>query len=220
MPGHPIQNILARSLALLTLIGTLGFWSLILVIAALTPDYSHTSQFISEMGATAAPYAGAMNLFGILPFGLGIVALGICLMVRALHPLQTRVGGLLVIGMGIGFVLAAFNSCDEGCRFTDMSQAAITHNMAAFGAFFLAPPTVLWTVFVSRRTLNLAFAQVTLALAMIGALTAMMTLGVDHDLIGLAQRVFILALSVWLVTMASIGLKAARRNVLEADAVD
>lgn len=210
MSARPIFNLFARPLALLTFLGTFGFLSLILVIAALTPAYSHTSQFISEMGATAAPYAQAMNLFGILPFGLGMIALGVCFMARGLHPLQTRVGGLLVVGMGIGFVVAAFNSCDEGCRFTDMSHAAVTHNMAAFGAFFLAPPTVLWAAFVSRRNLQFAFGQVILAIAMAGALAAMMTLGVDHGLIGLAQRAFILALSLWLVTMAGMGLKAAK----------
>ncbi|WP_227513052.1 hypothetical protein [Tritonibacter mobilis] len=40
-----------------------GLWLAIGVgiIGALTPDYSHASQFMSALGATGAPYAAWVN---------------------------------------------------------------------------------------------------------------------------------------------------------------
>ena len=66
--------------------------------AALTPDYSHDSQFISELGAMGAPYELFVRLAGFLPAGLLLVAFS-ALAFRALP--RSRSVSLALFGLAL-----------------------------------------------------------------------------------------------------------------------
>ena len=42
----------------------------IVVAGALHPEYSHLSQFVSELGAAGAPNPGILNFGGLVPAGV------------------------------------------------------------------------------------------------------------------------------------------------------
>jgi hypothetical membrane protein len=54
--------------------GALAVFLLTVIGGANFPNYSHASQFISELGASGAPNARVINLAGFLPAGLLLIA--------------------------------------------------------------------------------------------------------------------------------------------------
>lgn len=82
---------------------------------ALKPDYSHISQFISELNAAGTPFAGMIAWAGFLPFGI----LSAVLLVAAAPsiPLQgaSRIGYWLLMSQPVAYIGSALAPCDMGC---------------------------------------------------------------------------------------------------------
>lgn len=196
------------------LIGPLAFLVAIVVIGALTPNYDPMAQFISELGADGAPYAPVMNYLGILPFGVGMVLFGLGLIVGLHEGVVSRIGGSLTAIAGIGFTLAAINSCDAGCPFVDISLAAQIHNYAAFGAFLVLLPAVLlvaWAYYRHTRQLMVTFFQIAMLAALVMGLYGLFSLGPTHELTGAAQRLFIFGAIAWQATLAFRSIRASMK---------
>ena len=68
-----------RHLALGGVGGPLLFSVMTIVTGALRGEYSHLTQFISELGADGTPYSGLMNYAGFVPAGLLIAGFGAAL---------------------------------------------------------------------------------------------------------------------------------------------
>ncbi len=173
------------------------FVSNVVLWGALTQDYSHVTQYISELGAREAPYSAYMNWLGIVPFGVFIClyAVGVFRNERTFTDRWLASGTLLFCGFG--FVTAGIFVCDEGCRFTDMSYSAIAHNMAALGAFLLAILAVAASL-MKKSGWQAATFNILVLLAMLGAFAAMIKLGPTAETIGLAQRAFLAPFCLWL----------------------
>jgi len=117
----------ARWLAVVTVIYGLMFYT---VGAAVKPDYSSVSQYISELNATSTAYAVEMGRFGFLPLGLFF---GLFLLVAA--PLaqvegRSRMGWYLLWSQPVAFLSVFLAPCDAGCPDSG-SFSQIVHN--AFG---------------------------------------------------------------------------------------
>ena len=85
------------------------------VAGALTPDYSHTAQYISELGAFGMPHGVLVSFVGFLPTGLLV---GACLMVAARQAREAgsvRIGHMLLMSVALAYIGAAFARCDIGC---------------------------------------------------------------------------------------------------------
>lgn len=107
-------------------------------------DYSHISQYISELNATGSAWSWQIGFFGFIPLGLIGFAL---LLVAAPHTRLTgvsHVGYWLLVAEPVAYVGSALAPCDLGCPNTgSLSQnihnavSAITLVMTTSGLMFL-----------------------------------------------------------------------------------
>ncbi len=185
---------------------------MIIVIGELTPGYDPKGQFVSELAAINAPYAEIMNLAGIIPFGAAIILFGLGFLVRAHYGSLTVLGGALLVLAGAGFVAAGLHPCDAGCPFEGSRSQAI-HNWTAFSAFILAFFGAIWigvsALWSARRVVPLV-AGLLAATGMGLSFRLMGAGGLDHPLIGLYQRGFLLSLCLWLIALGVYSIRTSR----------
>ena len=189
-----------RIFALGGVAGPVWFTVVMLVCASIRPDYSHVSQFISDLGATNTANAAAMNYGAFLPAGvlLGVFGLSIALLLPR-HILTTFASVLLML-FGTGIAACGLLSCDPGCPEAGGSLQNLIHNRIAplsfmsaiVGAGLLAvrfrqsaESRTLWIY--SGATSVTAFC---LILLLVSSLEA-------RDFTGLWQRLLIAALYLW-----------------------
>jgi hypothetical membrane protein len=106
---------LVRIGALAGIGGPLLYVVVVAVTGYLTPGYDPVTQWISELGATGAPYATVFNVIGPGLFGLLSIVFATGLW-RALRggPLAFAVAVLVGIA-GIAGILEGVFPCDRGC---------------------------------------------------------------------------------------------------------
>lgn len=127
-----------RILALAGVAVPIVFGSVVVVCAALRPDYSHSMQVMSALGETGGPNAFIMNAFGFLPTGMFIMALAFSLSQLVPRTILTAAGTLFLGLFGAGVVAAGVYSCDLGCSGVDASREAFLHIVASVIAFIAA----------------------------------------------------------------------------------
>ena len=125
LPIAGASGLLAGCLAVATTI--LGGWS--------SADYSHTTQFISELGAVGATQQALVNFAGFLP--IAILTLGFVVFGRSFIGPSTPAGfgWWLLTSVVVGYGVAAFYPCDSGCPAVGSGRQAI-HNLAGIVEYF------------------------------------------------------------------------------------
>jgi len=101
-----------------------------LLFGALHPDYQQMRDYISELGAVAAPHAWWVAWFGFLPIGL-LTAMTALLLPGALPKGRlAMVAPLLMLGVGVtlGYLGAIVWPCDPGCPAVGSATQQI-HNL-------------------------------------------------------------------------------------------
>lgn len=188
----------ARTLLLLTSLGSLAVVIVLTLWAgALTPGYSHVSQFISELGETGAPYEWQVRLAGFLPAGLLVVAFAV-LAFRAIPRSRSVTAGLigLVLYAG-GYLVAVVYPCDAGCRPDEPSTSQLIHNAAGLIGYLAAPAFLFTLAKAARSWPGAAPLAVTGYVAAAIALVGILTLSPTSDVVGLSQRAIELAVLGW-----------------------
>ena len=177
--------------------------------AALTPDYSHVSQYISELGATGAPYELFVRLAGFLPAGLLLLAFSV-LAFRAIQ--RSRSVSLSLFGLALyaaGYLVAAAFPCDAGCRPPEPSTSQLIHNAGGLVGYLVAPVFLFTLAHAARSwpgaTRLTAAGYVASAVALVGLLT----LSPSSGAVGLSQRALELAVLGW---VAMLGIYVAKRS--------
>lgn len=183
--------------------------SLVVVGGALTPGYSHTSQFISELGASGAPLELWVRYGGFLP--AGVLLLVFCLVAAVSLP-RSLPFSLGVFGLAIfaaGYLVASIFPCEPGCRPAEPSTSQLIHNVGGLAGYILAPGFLFALAFAGRNwpgASSLVAAGYTASgIALIGLLT----LSPSSDVVGLSQRVLEAAVLGWVVML---GLYSARQR--------
>lgn len=112
---------------------------------ALRPDYSHVSQYVSELGELGAVHASVVNAFGFVPIGV-LVMLFLILAQRSLpRSIAARIGSLCMSAVGAAYLAAAVFPCEPGCPPSGSASQAV-HSLfgvleytgATAGALFLS----------------------------------------------------------------------------------
>lgn len=188
-----------RYLSLGGIIGPVIFALAIMVSASLRSDYSHISNFISDLGNTGSPNAALMNFAGFLPFGISIALLGLSLLVLLPKGPGFRAGSFLVLVFGVGAILAGLYSGEDSCP-PDCSRESMIHDVVSLVAFFSAiiGSGILGLTF--RRHPNWRPLWVYSVLTCLGAILflALMINSIDARIYtGLWQRLFLLTLCIW-----------------------
>ena len=110
-----MENTSLKVFGLGGVIGPLLFTITTLICAGLRSDYSHSHDFISELGATGTPNADLMNWIGFIPSGIMISSFGLSLTLLLPKNILARSGSVLIMIFGLGMTVVGFFSCDEGC---------------------------------------------------------------------------------------------------------
>lgn len=189
----------AGTLLLLTSLGSLAIVTVLTLWAgALTPGYSHTSQFISELGETGAPFEWPVRLAGFLPAGLLVVAFAFLAFGAIPRSRPVTLGLIGLVLYAGGYLVAVLYPCDAGCRPDEPSTSQLIHNAAGLVGY-LATPVFLFILaratreWPGARALSSA-GYVASALALLGLLT----LSPDSDVVGLSQRTIEFAVLGWI----------------------
>lgn len=122
--------------------------------AALKAEYSHLSQYISELNATGSAWGWQIGFLGFLPLGLLGAALLLVVAPRARLQGISRIGCWLLIAEPIAYIGSTFAPCDLGCP----SAGSLAQNAHNIVSVLTLPITTLGLVFLSCNS-RLALVQ-------------------------------------------------------------
>jgi hypothetical protein len=182
----------------------------VLVAGSLHPGYSHASQFISELGATGAPYRAVMNFGGIIPAGVLTVAFALAMYWNFGPGFSLAVSSALAAVAGLGRLTAGIFPCDPGCSMVEMSRPAQIHMLGGFVSFtcgILAPLVFAFAIRSVRPRLSVL--SLVLGLGALVALVAGMQQGQGSPFVGVFQRLHLAFFYGWVTVVAFVGLASA-----------
>ncbi len=192
----------------LPLISYLWLVFTVLIGGLFYPDYSHISQYMSELGATGAPHAWLVNYLGFVPTEiLLLVFLAMALPVLP-QSVPTRLGIGLIGIYALLLIGASIFACDFECR--PVEQASFAHGLhITLGTFaYLAGISGVLVTSVSARQwpggFTLMMAGVVVAILAFGLL---LNLNPDLPFVGLMQRAMETLMYLWFMLL---GRTAAR----------
>ncbi len=201
-----------RVFALGGVAGPILFTAVVLICAALRPDYSHSMHVMSALGETGGPNALLMNAMGFVPTGLLLMAFSLSLSQLVPRTALATTGALLLGLFGLGILAAGTFSCDLGCSGMGTSREAHLHIVASvlafvsgvtacgiFGLVFRSLPA--WRA-LSVFSLISAFLSAVLLLAFNAA-------AVSNFFPGVWQRLFLGSLFVWCGVVGSFAFRAS-----------
>ena len=139
-----------NKLALGGVIGPLLFTIIVVLCGSLRPNYDHSYNFISELGATGTSNELLMNFAGFIPTGILLFLFAISL--RMIMPEQRflRIGSIFIMLFGLGVMIAGIYSCDAGCP-SQGSYENMIHERVSGPAFGSAALGILLTSLAFRK---------------------------------------------------------------------
>lgn len=186
---------------LLPLSGALAsVWIVIGVIWAgsMYPDYSHSRQFCSELGAVGAPTQKISPLINNYPLGILFILFGGSVLSEKLGEVQLMVAGLAIVFHGLGTWLAGYFPMDSDPYTKHPSVSGKIHALAGlimFISLFVAPISAL---FSANYGLNFRLFSL---LCAVGSIVPLLHLGKSErarELPGLYQRLSYGVQLIWL----------------------
>lgn len=184
------------------MLGTLAVVLLTVIGGAHFPNYSHASQFISELGADGAPHARLINFGGFLPAGVLITGFAFFAW-RSLPRSGTTGFGMIGLALfALGYLVAAFFPCEGDCRPAEPTLAQAIHNLFGLAGYLAAP----WSLFaLGWQARRWSGATPLAILGFIGsafALLGLLFLSPDFKYVGVAQRVLEGSVLMWIMACA------------------
>ena len=186
------------------IIGALLFVSTTIVTGSLYPNYSHTSQFISELYAVGAPNADKIRYYFYLPSG--ILFLLFAFFSNAYLPKSSlKTLGFLGIGFGygIGTVVCSIFNCDIDCNpeFINPSLSQIIHNLMGMITYFIVPFSIFAIGIASKKWNNATkFTTRTYIIAGVSfAFVLVLNVSLESPFKGLIQRIIEGNILIWIV---------------------
>ena len=186
-------------LTLLPILSFIWFFMTIFLGGLAYDNYSHVSQFISELGATGSPNGSWVNYLGFIPTQVSILAF-IFISATVIPKTKTNMIGLFFVGI-YTFTLgvAAVFPCDFECRPKEPSISHLIHIYSAIpgylcgivGIFFISSKSKSWT--------NSNFFMIVGYILGFVALLAFLFLDSDFKMIGAIQRLLELSIYTWLI---------------------
>ena len=165
------------------------------------PNYQHMSQFISELGATGAPNARIVSLFGFIPTSIFLTVF--VLLAIYLSSKQTKqILGFVGIGVyAITLSVAALYPCDAGCRPDNPSTSQIIHNLSAIFGYLSGIAGIFILASDAKQKGGRKIAAIGSILGSL-ALAMFFLLNPDFSFVGIVQSVFELSIYTWIILYA------------------
>jgi hypothetical protein len=184
------------------MLGALAVVLLTVVGGANFPNYSHASQFISELGAEGAPNARIINLAGFLPAGLFITAFAFFARQSLPRSGATTFGMVGLAFFALGYLVAAVFPCEGDCRPAEPTLSQAIHNLFGLAGYLIAPLSFFALGWQARRWPKARYLSV---LGFIGAglaLLGLLFLSPEFQYVGVAQRVLEGSVLIWIMACA------------------
>lgn len=178
----------ALAIFLVTVIGGAGF-----------PNYSHASQFISELGATGAPHASLVNYGGFLPAGLLVCTFALLAWKALPRSVATALGMAGIFLFGFGYLVAVVYPCQAGCRPAAPNLSQTIHNALGLVGYLVAPFAL---AILGWKARSWPGAAVLSWMGFGGAILAFIGLSYlspEFAYVGIAQRVLEASVLSWIV---------------------
>jgi hypothetical membrane protein len=180
--------------------------SAIIFCGSLRPEYSHITQYISELGERGGSTEFIMRYAAFVPTGLMHFAFAAFLFVAfKASPLATLAAMLIAIN-GMARIGAGMFPCEAGCALPRVLLSQKLHSLSAgVGFFSLIGAALLWGILFRRyqglRSLS-AYSIVSGCLALV--LLALMSWSVELRAgTGLYERLSTGVLSLWMLMFAT-----------------
>lgn len=171
----------------------------VLIGGANYSQYSHISQFMSELGANGAPFAPYVNLLGFaITEVLLLFSLAIAWQLLPKRPADVLGFGLLA-AYPVFIAIAAFSPCDFECR---PDQPTLSHTVHIASGLFAYLCAILGLGILSGQTKDVKYAPsfrraaivlTPLLLIMLTALTP------QNPIVGAVQRLAETMIYIWLL---------------------
>ncbi|MDX1407826.1 MAG: DUF998 domain-containing protein, partial [Saprospiraceae bacterium] len=190
-----------RKLLRFSWIAPLVFFSVVILSSLLIPGYSHIRQHVSELAMIGSPVGFIVTWFGLIPFGVMIMAFGVGGIIAYRGDTLGILSFVAIFLTGVSFVTVGIYPCDETCGLAEMSRRATLHTNAAAATFvciWISQILAGLKTFTSRRS---AFTVLSIVIAIVGWIVnkaaAEAWLGVENK--GLIQRVYFIYVALWLI---------------------
>lgn len=189
--AFPFATLGVASVILLTVLGGAAF-----------PGYSHTSQFISELGATGAPHGALVRFAGFLPAGvfLCLFVIGAFKVLPRSHLTTLGLAGIAIYASG--YLAAAFFPCDPGCRPAHPSFSQLVHNFFGLVGYLLAPLFLLALGWSARHWPGGTHLTAPAFVAAVITLASLPALSPEFAYMGVIQRVIEASVLLWVIMCA------------------
>ena len=202
-----IQNTLWTRLGNLSgIVAPLLWASAIVVCASLRPDFSHYTQYISELSERGSSTENLFRYTGFVPTGILHMLFGAFLMNAFRGNRLAALGALLFILNGIARIGAGLFSCEPGCAGPNVLLNQQLHRLSATVAFLaIILATLVWgLVFRKFQDLRLLsyFSYLSGALGLV-FLLLMEASSQTRAGTGLYERLSSGSLSLWVLVFAS-----------------
>jgi len=125
--------------------------SAIVFCGSLRPEYSHFTQYISELGERGSSTEFIMRYAGFLPTGLMHMAFAAFLYVAFKGGRLAAIAATLLAIDGLARIGAGMFPCEPGCVGSELSLSQQLHSLSArIGFFALIGAAVTWGIFLQR----------------------------------------------------------------------
>ncbi len=170
------------------LVGVVAFFYCVVVFGGsfLKDDYSHISQYISELNAAGTAWDWQIGYFGFVP--LGLLGLVLMLLVRpsARAIGASEIGFWFLMAEPMVYVFSAFAPCDLGCP-SEGSLSQNLHNVVSAVTLLVTTSGVVLLAFNSEFSPRKRIGWLVLALTFIGFYVLALVPDLD-PIRGLLQR--------------------------------
>jgi hypothetical membrane protein len=190
---------------LMLLTGALApLWMLLGVYfcAKLYPNYSHTQQVMSELGARNRPTTRIHPYINNYPIGILFILFGLAILHSLGHETIIRVTAIMMIGQGVSHLVTGLFPCDENLGRENPSLSQHIHNFA--GLLMLLTLIILavwWGVSATSPVWFAAFSWLCLLIFSVYFYFMVRNLKSENNL-GLYQRISYGALAFWVVVLS------------------
>ena len=181
-------------------------WALVIIFGgSLRPEYSHFSQYISELGERGSSTEMIMRYAAFVPTGLMHIAFAAFLFFAFKKNPIAKLAAMLIAVNGIARIGAGMFPCEVGCALPRLLLSQKLHSLSAgVGFFALIGASLLWGI-VFRRYQNFrdlsvySFVSGCLALLFLALMSWSTELRVGT---GLYERLSTGLLSMWMLVFA------------------
>jgi len=180
---------------------SIWFATSIIIAGHFYPNYSHVSQFISELGATGSPDGTLVNYLGFIPTELLILSF-VTIGFSVLPKTKKNAAGLILIAIyAFTLGIAAMFPCDFGCGPEVSSVSHRIHILSAILGYSCAIAAIFLISSGSNDWSKSKYFSTAGYILGILAIAAFINLNPEFNMVGAIQRVLEISIYTWLILL-------------------